>query len=375
MKLLVHQPRLSYFIGGGETVPLQQAETLSQLGNKVEILTSKPPKYSEIYSECKSKNPQIIFHELELQGDQKKIYEEVPGKDWSRWDKEALFFGQAAFDFYSQKNNYDLVITHLLSDSLFVPLRYDNVLHLHGVPSERRAFDEIFLTRPNHFVSVSKYVGKGWKNLYPELENTAIETCYNGIDTDKFVNKSVSRDIDLLFVGRLIHTKGIFYIIDAIKLLQRKGIVPNKLVIIGLGPELENLKAKCHEAGIADMVEFLSNVSPDELNSYYNRSKVFLCPSYEKEGVLTTMMEAASCGCAIITADCCGMIEFAKNNVNSMIVQPKDSESLTKVIEQLLRDEKLREKLTKQATEELQQNWDTKHTVRKLAAAYQSYAK
>ena len=87
------------------------------------------------------------------------------------------------------------------------------------------------------------------------------------------------------------------------------------------------------------------------------------------------MMEAASCGCAIITADCCGMIEFAKNNVNSMIVQPKDSESLTKVIEQLLRDEKLREKLTKQATEELQQNWDTKHTVRKLAAAYQSYAK
>ncbi|MBU1200683.1 glycosyltransferase family 4 protein [Patescibacteria group bacterium] len=375
MKILVHQPRLSYFIGGGETVPLQQAEILSQLGHKVEILTSKPPKYSEIYEEFKIKNPQVLLHELELKDSQRDIYKEIPGKDWSRWDREAIYFGQTANDFYSLANDYDLVVTHLLSDSLFVPLKYNNVLHLHGVPSKWRSFDEIFLSRPNHFVSVSEYVTKGWRTLYPLLRERSIDTCYNGINSNKYLNQNKTRDIDLLYVGRLIQIKGIFDIIKALGVLKQGGLKINKLVVVGAGPELERMKSESQREGVDNLIEFDSNIPTKKLIDYYNRSKIFLCPSYDKEGVLTTMLEAASCGCAIITADCCGMVEFARSDVNSKVVIPQNPQSLADSINLILTDDNLRKKLVTKAANDIKESWDTEQTVNRLIKVYEKYVK
>ncbi|RJR29210.1 glycosyltransferase family 1 protein [Candidatus Microgenomates bacterium] len=376
MKILIHQPRLSYYLGGGETVPLKQAEMLRQLGHQVEILTSKPPKYSSVFEEFRSNNPSIAIYELELVGEQRKIYDEKPGKDWSRWDREAIFFGQKAFDFYAKQNtNYDLVITHLLSDSLFIPKKFTNVLHLHGVPSEWRSMDEILLTRPDKFVAVSDSVKDGWINLYPELENKDIDVCYNGIDTSQFANEAAPRDIDLLYVGRLLTHKGIYQIVDALAILQSQGVVSNRLVMIGSGPESENLQNKIVELNLEKMIELKEGVSNEELISFYNRAKIFLCPSYAKEGVLTTMLEAASCGAAIITADACGMPEFAHDKENALLAKPQDSKSLADNIAELLKSEVLRKRLVTNAKVELNKNWDSKMTIAKLAKLYESYTK
>lgn len=375
MKLLIHQPRLSYFIGGGETVPLQQAEALNKMGHDVEILTTKTPEYSSVFKEFKDRNSKILIHELELNPKQKYIYDQAPGQNWSRWDSEALYFGQNANEFYRNAGDYDLVVTHLLSDSLFVPLRYKNVLHLHGVPSEWRSFDDIFLTRPDHFVSVSKYVKEGWIKLYPKLGDTTIDVSHNGIDTTRFTDIGKKRDIDMLFVGRLIETKGLTYIIEALSLLKKRAVNFNKLVIVGKGPEREKLESLINQHNLVDKIGFLSDLPTETLIDYYNRSKLFLCPSYDKEGVLTTMLEAGSCGSAIITADCCGMIEFAKDNVNSFVVRPRNSEDLAQNIEKALSDDKSLEKIKTQAKKDLVNKWDIEHTLSILSNIYEGYLK
>jgi len=370
MKILVHQPRLSYYLGGGETVPLKQAEMLSKLGHDVHILTSKPPKYSDLYIEFKKDNPNITIKEIELSD--KSIYKEEPGKNWSRWDKEAILFGQACEEFYSSRPSFDLVVTHLLSDSLYVPKYYKNVLHLHGVPSTSRDFDRIFLMRPDYFISVSESVKEGWIALYSELSKKNIDVCYNGVQTDKFQDKGLDKNIDLLYVGRMIPNKGIYQIIDALKILVDKKVLFNKLVMVGKGPELENITKKVSEIKLQDKIEFMQDLTSSELEKLYSRSKIFLCPSYAKEGVLTTMLEAASSGCAIITADACGMPEFAKHKRNALLAKPEDTESLSEMIEDLLTHEQNRADFINQAKKDIK-GWDTKATITKLSKIYQSY--
>ncbi len=376
MKLLIHHPRLSYYLGGGEIVPLQQAAILSQLGHDVTILTAKPIAYSTLYNQFRHQNRQIKVHEILLSPSQRKIYTEEATMDWTRWDKEAIYFGQKAQSFYFEnKDSYDLVITHLLSDSIFIPESFTNVLHLHGVPVEYRSFDDIFLDRPNRFIAVSGSIKEGWMSLYPKLENKDIEINYNGINLNEFTFSNDIRDIDLLYVGRLFAYKGIYNILDALTILLKMGIAFNKLVMVGDGPELDNLKNRIKDLDLTDKVELYHNVDESVLQDYYHRSKVFLCPSSNYEGVLTTMMEAAASGCAIVTSNCCGMIEFARHEHTALLAKPNKPDKLAAMIQKLLQDTNLRSTLVNNAFTQVKQSWDMRKNVEMLVQLYESYVK
>jgi len=376
IKILIHQPRLSYYMGGGETVPLEQVRILTYLGHQVEILTSLGPKKSLLFHDFCKKNPQIKIHYLRLPKKEQRIYKEEPGKRWFRWDIESILFGQQSAKFYfSNKNHWDLIITHLLSDSLFIPRNFTNILHLHGVPQEKRDLDNILLKRPDAFIAVAKFVKRGWEKLYPQLKKKNVKVCYNGISTQKFPNLGIKRDIDLLFVGRLLKNKGINTILRATHLLINGGINFNQLIIVGKGPEEKTVKEQIKKLHLAKKVGLVGTVSQNQLINLYNRSKIFLCPSTAKEGILTTMLEAASCGASIITADCCGMTEFAKHNINAFLIKPFDNISLADKIKSLLKDENLRQRLTNEAEKMVCNHWDISKTGKKLEEIYLNFAK
>ncbi|GEM_PF-584512 len=371
LKLLIHQPRLSYYIGGGERVPLEQAEILSSFGHKVEILTSRMSPKSSIFRCFQQKNPKIKIHYLSLPQKEQKIYKEKPGRRWFRWDIESIVFGQKSLEFYSKnKTHYDAVITHLLSDSLFIPLSLNNILHLHGVPCGKRDIDNIFLRRPDGFIAVSKSVKTGWGKLYPALKKKNIKICYNGVDNKKFCNSKIKRNIDLLFVGRLLEIKGIYRVVEALKILIQQKIDFNKLVIVGQGPERLALKRKIKKLGLEKKIKFIESATDRTLINLYNQSRIFLCPSYKKEGVLTTMLEAASCGCAIISADCCGMKEFIKNNINGILAKPNNAFDLAQKIKLFLKDESIRNVYAQRAEKEIQKKWNILQTTKMLEKIY-----
>lgn len=376
LKILIHQPRLSYYIGGGETAPLIQAENLSLLGHQVEILTSRGPKLSSVFNEFRQRNPQIKIHYLELPRRDKKIYHEMPGKNWARWDKESILFGKESVRFYlDHQKNWDLVITHLLSDSLFIPKSFKNILHLHGVPSKTRKWDNFLLKRPDGFIAVAKFVKNGWQKLYPTSKRRRIVVCYNGVNTRKFPNLNLERNIDLLFVGRLLKNKGLDTILMSLRYLLNNGDNFNYLIIIGDGPEKQRLKKQIKKLGLTDKIKLLDTVSEKQLIKFYNQSKIFLCPSTAKEGVLTTMLEAASCGTTIITTKCCGMIEFAKQNITALLIKPFDYKDLGQKIKLLLHNDTQRKRLAKRAEKTVRQQWDIKKTVQKLENIYLSFLK
>jgi len=376
LKILVHQPRLSYYLGGGETAPLTQAQTLSSFGHKVEILTSYGPKFSQVFKDFCQQNPQIKIYYLSLPKKNQGLYKEQPGKRWGRWDKESILFGQQSRSFYlNHQNNWDLIITHLLSDSFYIPKTFKNILHLHGVPSKTRKWDNVLLKRPDNFVAVAEFIKNGWQNLYPILKKQKITVCHNGIDTQKFSNLSLKRKIDLLFVGRLLKNKGLDTILKALHCLVKKDINFNQLVIVGRGPEKQRIKKQTKKFGLTKKIKILDNVSENQLIKLYNQSKIFLCPSTAKEGVLTTMLEAVSCGATIITTKCCGMIEFAKHNKTALLIKPFDYKGLAQKIKLLLNNDLQREKLAKRAEKLLFNQWNIQKTCRKLEKIYLNFLK
>ena len=81
-------------------------------------------------------------------------------------------------------------------------------------------------------------------------------------------------DIICIFVGRLAEEKNIKLLIEAEqKLVKENNNI--KLLIVGDGPEKEELHKLTKELNIEDNVIFTGKVPWDEIEYYYNLSDVF----------------------------------------------------------------------------------------------------
>ena len=99
MKILIYQPRVSYFTGGGEVYPLQNAKFFAKMGHDVTILTTKASflKSSEYFTNFIKENKNVKIDYLELDENFKYIYDEPAGINWTRWDKESLWVSRLAY--------------------------------------------------------------------------------------------------------------------------------------------------------------------------------------------------------------------------------------------------------------------------------------
>ena len=362
MRIVIHHPRVSYYSGGGEVVPLEQAKFLAKMGHRVTVLTRKVRKVSPVFRAflaSKGKGVEVI--EVKLPPAYDKILQEPPGQRWLRWDIESVLFGQFCQSFYqSHQRSIDLVITHGTTDSLLIPRQFVNVVHLHGNPSDMTDVIRLSLLRPDGACAVSKSVYEYWKPFWPT--GRPLKLIHNGIDHHKFFpDGRVKRDVDVLYVGRLMSHKGVLDIIQAVRSDYR-------VVLVGDGPLKELIQSTIKRS--KKNIALLSNLSEAKLIELYRRSKIFAGPSVAKEGVLTTMLEAAAAGCAIVTTNCCGMTDFAKHGVNAYVVPPHAPKSLAKAFQTILGDPALSAALSSRARSAVLANWTWEKQAKELAQFY-----
>lgn len=369
MKISIYQPRISYYKGGGEVVPMQQAKWLAKRGNEVSILTVRARYINQLqdFEEfCKKNGINIDY--LELPIELKWIYDQEPGKDWTRWDLESLHVGRIAYEFYL-KNSFDLVAVHNLFDAIAVPMRQKTVMHLHGTPIEFEHHHLVLTTLPGRFISVSDSVGSNWQKVLPkDSRNIVIK---NGVDTEFFYSTREDLLSDITFVGRLLPNKGIDTIIEAVKYAKDVYGIEISASIVGIGPEEIELKKLVVELGLKKQIKFLGYVDDSELPHLYSSSRICVFPSKDKEGVLTTMLEAASCGRPIISTTVGGIPEFLKNEHNGLLVPPSDVKKLGEAVYRLLRDQSLQNSLGNQARIDVLNDWSWKSRVDLLVREYE----
>ena len=77
--------------------------------------------------------------------------------------------------------------------------------------------------------------------------------------------------------------------------------------------------------------------------SFYNQCSVFALPSYYREGLPRTILEAMSCGKAVITTDWPGCREAVIDGKNGYLVEVKNAEMLADRMKKLVEDRALLE--------------------------------
>lgn len=350
MKIFQYIPSASYFVGGGEIVPLNQAIFLAKAGHEVTLGIAKSSLRNQNLSAYDLENIEVV--EFDIISDSKKYLEETHNV---HREAHIIYFELSRkVNSYLTNSSHEFVFTHYPVANFCIPQSKKLVHFLHGVPPNWDTIGHSAIRLANKNIAVSKSVRQGWKEKFEFDKDVFVLN--NGIDTEDY-NYFEGTRVNLLFVGRLIEIKGVQFLIDAIKILKEKGIIFGKLTIIGDGEYRKELEDRVLKHNLNAYVEFLGRVDKNLLSSYYKSSLISIFPSYEREGVLTTMLESASSGCPIITSNCCGMVDFAIDNHNSILAEPKSAESIAEKLELLLKNDDLRNRITVQARLDVENNW------------------
>jgi glycogen(starch) synthase len=162
----------------------------------------------------------------------------------------------------------------------------------------------------------------------------------------------------VLLVGRLVYEKGFQLALDAMPgLIERVGDV--RFLVAGSGTHEAELKAQAERLGLLDHGTFLGWIGDDVLHSLYRIADLCVVPSiYEPFGLVA--LEAMASGCPCIVADTGGLREVVPRGERvGLRFNGGDAEHLGVMIERLLVDEQLRDRLVTEASEHvLRFDWD-----------------
>lgn len=189
--------------------------------------------------------------------------------------------------------------------------------------------------------------------------NTDCETIAPMIDFSKkdiLLDRKYSSDgiTRCLFVGRVELRKGIYDLIDAIKVLNKK--TDNlHFDIVGGGDRFDELSERFKNI---PNVYFGGQISDTkELLEMYRQADLFIFPSHY-EGFPRVLYEAMMARVPVVTTIVGGIGGFMKDNHNCLAIEAQNSQSIVKAAEEMLDSKELREKLVNQATEDVLKLFD-----------------
>jgi phosphatidylinositol alpha-1,6-mannosyltransferase len=128
-------------------------------------------------------------------------------------------------------------------------------------------------------------------------------------------------------------------------LVELRNSIPDvSLVAVGTGNDLPRLRQLAVDLNIADRVHFFEELSRRELAACYAHADVFALAS-TGEGFGLVFLEAMAFGKPVVGASAGGATDLVEDGKNGFLVPPQDVAVLAQVLEKLLRDSSLREKL------------------------------
>jgi glycosyltransferase involved in cell wall biosynthesis len=197
---------------------------------------------------------------------------------------------------------------------------------------------------------------------------------YAGQFDDALVDQSAVRELRrrfgsriVLSVGRLVHYKGIKFLIRAM------AKVDAKLVIIGDGPLRADLEREAASAGLFDRVIFLGEVDGNLIN-YFHASDVFALPSCERsEAFGIVQLEAMASGIPVVnTSINTGVPYVSPDGVTGFAVSPRSSDEMATALNRLLDDPVLREKMGRAARARVVNEFDIAEMAARTLDLYRS---
>jgi glycosyltransferase involved in cell wall biosynthesis len=163
-----------------------------------------------------------------------------------------------------------------------------------------------------------------------------------------------------LFVGRLVGYKGINVLIEAAKNFK------HKVLIVGTGPEKENLEKKIKKLGLGDQVKLLGKVvDPAHFVGLYHGCEMLVLPSVTpNENFGVVQLEAMACSKPVVTTDIkSGVPVVGEKGKTCLIVKPGDPVQLSNAMNMIFNNLELKVSLGKRGRERFETHFMWKNMI------------
>ena len=253
----------------------------------------------------------------------------------------------------------DVRIFHSTDDfcCFFFPLMRNNkkVLTFHHVVSGNDGD-----SKPLFAWRLISWIGIRWADAIIAISDQTCNEIVNkyGIDrnrilvvrnrlSDEYVTLGVEKKKYIGCVSTLIQRKNVDSLLRVFKeFADTYGMEEYTLKICGKGPEEAALRKLTHALGLEDRVEFLSNLTSEEVILFYNEASMIANPSLH-EGFGRTTLEAQLCSAPVVY--------FRKAEIPEEVIRfavPAEDESdFARKMYELLTDEELYNKVTEEGLE------------------------
>ncbi len=167
---------------------------------------------------------------------------------------------------------------------------------------------------------------------------------YNGVNLSTYIPSKKAKNPSVLYLGRLTTAKSIHTLLRAVE--QLKIEIPNiECLIAGDGPARKQLEKLANQLKIKDNLKFLGKVSEEEKIKLYQKAWVFVNPSLI-EGWGITTIEANACGTPVVASNVPGLRDAVSDTNSGILVPYGQVSGFVIAISAILKDSKLRTKLS-----------------------------
>lgn len=168
------------------------------------------------------------------------------------------------------------------------------------------------------------------------VAGSKLRVIYSGIDLDRFHPSLRSAHRDslraslavepktplLLYVGSGFARKGVATLLDALALMQRKGV---QLLVLGRDRHHRRFVARAARLGVAERVHFVGGVQ--DVRPYCGAADAFVLPTLY-DPFPNAALEALACGLPIVTSRTCGAAELVTQGRNGFVCDALDAAAL-----------------------------------------------
>ncbi len=225
---------------------------------------------------------------------------------------------------------------------LFFGIEYSFTAHANDIFAPRPfaiGLDRL-VDSANAVITESDHAASFLKERFPNRA-ARIHRVYNGLDLSHFLQAVFAPTTPcIISVGRLIEKKGFADLIEACRLLTKKGC-NFRCEIVGEGPLGAALRAQIAEGGLESNVQLMGLQTQEQIKKRLADATVFVLPCTTDpaggtDNLPTVIMEAMAAGLPVVSTPIAGVPEMVEDGVTGELVPPAEPKALADAIERFI---------------------------------------
>lgn len=192
-----------------------------------------------------------------------------------------------------------------------------------------------------------------------------------GLNEYSYTQEPIDGKIIVMLTCRMIREKGVFELVDAAELLRKDLEDKVEFRIVGGLDDHPGAITKEDIETVCDgtYVKWLGR--REDIKELLQQCHIYAFPSYYKEGIPKSLIEAAAIGRPIVSTQNVGCKEVVTDGINGFLVPVKDPQAIADKLKKLVSNKDLRIKMGKASREIAEKNFSLDEVVKKHLEIYQ----